>query len=126
MTEEEALAAYNSAKNEYKRIENVLGNLTSIKAYLSQAALSFGFAKSEMNSCEEALLAANIKISSFEQYEQVFNDNKERIETTDTKINGFIDEVEAAISRADKDLEAAHKAVKAAWTNVALARDTMD
>ncbi len=115
MTVAEAESAYNAAKAEYTRIENVLSNLTSIKGYLSQASLSFGLAKSEMESCEIAIIAADIKISSFEQYEQIFAENKEKIDSTDTKINGFIDEVDSAIQKADGDLETAHTAVKNAY-----------
>ena len=121
MTVAEAESAYNAAKAEYTRIENILSNLTSIKGYLSQASLSFGLAKSEMDSCESALLAADIQISSFEQYEQVFTENKEKVDSTDTKINSFIGEVESAIQKADTDLETAHTAVKDAyqtWINV--------
>ena len=120
MTLAEAQEAYYAAQAEYTRIETVISYLTAIKGYLSQASLSFGLAKTQINSCDSAVTAAAIQISSFEQYATILQENKAKIEETDSTISGYIGDVEGAISKADADLETAHNAVAAAyqeWVN---------
>ncbi len=118
----DAYSAYTAAVAKYDKIDAAISTLTSLNGFLSEASFSFETAKSQINSCVSAVYNANIYIASFKQYKDAVNENKNVINETVGKINGYIGDVEAAIAKANIDLQNAQEAVAKAYSAFVIAQ----